>query len=205
MSKSDYLSCSKEISAYPKPNTNEIIWGGVTEYSNAHTPWLEPFTVPSVLPYGQAIPTNEKGNNPMYATNAKMTADMTANVQDVRDANQRRYLRSQADDIFYEKKDELKFRFFIYVKPPETVAEYIQRIKDGAYTLDEKYLDKSVWNVSNIDWRTPDQKEDKAGYEAARAKLEELKQKLEEDIEILSPREALDSLRAFREVDTATL
>lgn len=174
---------------------------GISEYSNAHTYWLEPLTVPSVGSNGEKYPEKQEGNNPMYANTINTVA---ANYEDSRDTKQRRYLRSQASDAFYALKRDLKEKFFITVPNPTTLGEAIQRIKDGKFSFDyEKDAERDYsWGLLHyINWRTEEMKEDQDGYKAARARLNKAYNELEQDIEILDPERALSRLRDFAAKD----
>jgi len=117
-------------------------------------------------------PVQEKGNKQMhtYANNAEQFA-----------IEQRNFLFGKLSSAFTEKDFDLRKAFHLMDDDrPTSVKEFVQRIKDGKFTLpkdwdeeqdeDDCYFDLSDF-VYALRWRDPAVKEDKAGYKAARETL----------------------------------
>lgn len=106
-----------------------------------------------------------------YATANVITADSIESAQ-------REAVRSTLRSAYDKVRSELKKQFgLVDDDAPRSPAELVKRIADGHYTIDKEYVDYEGWGAESairyIRWRNPETVEDKAGYKAARAKLDE--------------------------------
>lgn len=127
----------------------------------------------------------------------------TINVADNTEKDQRKYLKSRLYDAFYEKKADAKRKFgLVDDKAPANAEELIDRIKNGKFTVTPKEQ-RSRWEgpFEAIRWRDPSVKEDKDGYEAAKAELEKAFKEAEDVIVIKTPSEGLDAVKAFQALE----
>jgi len=123
------------------------------------------------------------------------------NTSDSIEAKQRRSLSSALHNAFHDKIDAAEKQFNINAgTAPGTVAEFIQRIKDGKFSIKPDQEDQyagSFWYV--IDWKDPSVTVDKDGYKAARAALETEYHALELRIGIIPVADALAAVEAYRD------
>lgn len=148
------------------------------------------------------IPDQRKENTmtkcaPIAYANASLTKSDPVETQ-------RTYLLDRLRDVNYAKERALSKQFFLTVDQPETLKDFLDRIKNGQYTLpDNIYNDKDnrYWNVIDffylVDWRLPDQKADQTGYKKAKNVLDEQKTKVKDTIMIADPADGLKALQEF--------
>lgn len=116
------------------------------------------------------------------------------------EAKQREYLSYRLDDIYVEKRDELRTFFKLDpVDAPKTLREAIEMLKSGDYTAEDKTLDTKQHYISDAfaRLRWTKEKPDQAGFEAACDKLSVALTKTQDKIKILDPKEGLAALEAF--------
>jgi len=141
----------------------------------------------------------KEDNNMRYYDQAQNISTTGVMVQsEPETVAQRRHLQNRLQDIKYWKRENLRFAFFLDVKEPKNVRELVARIKADQFTLPAEE-DDTYW--ASIDWRLPNQKANKAGYDAAVEKMNAAAKKVADDIEILSPEKGLEALRAFEVED----
>lgn len=84
---------------------------------------------------------------------------------------------------------------------PATAKEFVQRIKDGKFTLRDEDSEDCYYTDAdfayNIRWRDPSVKEDKDGYTAAKKNMEAAYNAAKDQIYISSPEAGLKALQEF--------
>lgn len=118
---------------------------------------------------------------------------------------QRSYLYDRLYRLRDNKDEELQ-KLYNVSSPdaPKTMADLIERIKDGKFTEkkpkeeDDSWYEDTYW-VYWFNWRDPADKADKPGYKTARAKLFDAFARVKDDITVLDPKDALASVRTFDE------
>lgn len=139
---------------------------------------------------------NKKEEIPMsaYSSATVITADSI-------EAKQRKTLASALYDAFRDKVTAAKKQFGLMAdSSPETVKEFIQRIKDGKYTLTQDAEDayaSGFWY--SISWKDPSVSVDKDGYKAAREQLDKDYKALELRIAVLPIADALTAVETYRD------
>lgn len=111
----------------------------------------------------------KEGSKPM-ASYAQATVINPASIEAEQREIVRSALRTQRESIRAQLRKDFGL---VDDDEPRTPAEFIKRIADGQYTIDEKYLDyRSYAPWSYVRWRDPKKVEDKAGFKAAEEKLD---------------------------------
>ncbi len=125
--------------------------------------------------------------------------DRYVNVDANPENEKRDYLRERASNTFYSISSDLEKKFGLRDDDrPATASDYIKRILDGMYVLDEKNKDKRDYDPSRyITWRNPAIKKDQTGFDAANDLLSKEKTKVEDTIAILDTKDALAAVQAF--------
>lgn len=120
--------------------------------------------------------------------------------------NKLSYLASRLSSIFCEKSMALSKTYGLEDDDrPTTPKEFVQRIKDGKFTLTKRAETMEEENDSfdyycindYLRWRDPATKEDKAGYKAALTLMEKAYADTRDTINIATPTEGLAALKAF--------
>ncbi len=143
----------------------------------------------------------EEGINPMnYATATVHAA--TTETQD-----QRNYLQSRLEDIYYTKERPLYAQFGLTDdEAPTTPKELKARITDGKFVIiglpkddaEDDFDDCYYGGWSRlIRWRDPAKKADQNGYEAARKELKDEYQKAMDTIKIDDVKAGLEAVKAL--------
>lgn len=147
--------------------------------------------------YHNAIPHT----NATFITQAATTVN-----QD--DAKKRDHLASRIWSIYSKHVDTLREKFNMNDDiRPWNAKELVERIKEGKFILDKKFdkLDEDELDeyfdgpFDGIYWRDPDKVKDVDGFRAAMAELDIAYKHVQDDIAILSPEKALESVRAFED------
>jgi hypothetical protein len=120
------------------------------------------------------------------------------------------WLINELDRAFGTKDRELNKTFRMNGAPgPTTLEEFLQRMKDGKYTIEKNYLNDdgtirknsnySMWNglYTYINWETPETAPDHAGYKAASEKLSAAFKDAQRIIQIDTPMNGLAALKEF--------
>ena len=119
---------------------------------------------------------------------------------------QRRHLNDRLYGIVENKIAKLRVEFHLSDdEAPKTPSEYLKRIADGKFTVptDEDWK-RCRWNFDGyygIRFRDPKAEADQDGFDAATEALYSARQKVEDEIAILEPAQALKSVQEF---ETAT-
>lgn len=117
--------------------------------------------------------------------------------------DQRRALASALYDAFRVKVAAAKKQFGITGDAyPETMTDFIARIKAGTFVVAEKYTD-AFPSASYFTWKDPSVVVDKDGYKAARAALETAYKDLELKVAIIAVTDALTAVEAYKAPATA--
>lgn len=143
----------------------------------------------------------QEGNNPMnYATATVHAA--TTETQD-----QRNYLQSRLEDIYYTKERPLYAQFGLTDdEAPTTPKELKARITDGKFVIiglpkddaEDDFDDCYYGGWSRlIRWRDPAKKADQGGYEAARKELKDEYQKALDVVKIDDVKAGLEAVKAL--------
>ena len=112
--------------------------------------------------------------------------------------DQRRALRDALYTAFRAKVSAAKKKFGITGdESPESMKEFIARIKAGKFVLREEFED-CYPSASYFDWRDPSHKKDKDGYKAARAKLETEYADLGLRVSIIPVEKALAEIESYK-------
>lgn len=125
----------------------------------------------------------------------------------------REHLLNSLSAAFYPKEMELQKHFgLVDDDRPKTFKEFLERLKAGKYVqvkrnhLDDEYDyedDEDDFNpynpMSNLRWRDPKVKEDKAGFDKARESLRAALSKLNRQVMIVDLDKALDMVEKFEE------
>lgn len=112
--------------------------------------------------------------------------------------DQRRALRDALYTAFRAKVSDAKKKFGITGdESPESMKEFIARIKAGKFVLREEFED-CYPSASYFDWRDPASKKDKDGYKAARAKLETEYADLGLRVSIIPVEKALAEIESYK-------
>lgn len=84
------------------------------------------------------------------------------------------FLRGEARNVRETLYSKLRKQFGLSGDPaPETVEDFIKRIQDGKFVLEDMYKQKRTSYVTDyISWRDPSIKRDEAGYDAAKELLD---------------------------------
>jgi hypothetical protein len=128
-------------------------------------------------PATKKAPWKQKANQEEVTPMASYASATVVSAESI-EASQRSVVRDTLYSTVYKIKSALKKEFgMVDDDAPRTAAELIKRITDGQYTVDKEYIDYETYGaqgaVNYIRWRDPKVVEDKAGYKAARAQLEE--------------------------------
>lgn len=121
---------------------------------------------------------------------------------------QKDHLVSRLNDIKYQRREVLRTQFGLDELPrPKTPSELVEYIKAGKYVLkhEEDLEDDCDFSSSEfyyspwryIQFRDPEVKEDRAGYEKACKALEKLYDDTKDEIIVKNPEDALAALRQF--------
>lgn len=84
------------------------------------------------------------------------------------------FLRGEARNVRETLYSKLRKQFGLSGDPaPKTVEDFIKRIQDGKFVLEDMYKQKLTSYVTDyISWRDPSIKRDEAGYDAAKELLD---------------------------------
>lgn len=120
---------------------------------------------------------------------------------------QKDHLVCRLNDIKYQRREVLRTQFGLDELPrPKTPAELVEYIKTGKYVFKhEEDLEDDDFGSSEfyyspwryIQFRDPEVKEDRAGYEKACKALEKLYDDTKDEIIVKNPEDALAALRQF--------
>lgn len=123
------------------------------------------------------------------------------------EARQKDHLVCRLNDIKYQRREVLRTQFGLDELPrPKTPAELVEYIKTGKYVFKhEEDLENDDFGSSEfyyspwryIQFRDPEVKEDRAGYEKACKALEKLYDDTKDEIIVKNPEDALAALRQF--------
>lgn len=117
------------------------------------------------------------------------------------ESDQRNYLERRIYDVMETKDRELRRAFGLSDdNHPENVEESIARIKAGEYMLRDK---DSFWGqgFDRIRWRKPDAVEDRAGYEAAKKRMDVASEELSDKARLYSIADATKAFEEFKATD----
>jgi hypothetical protein len=125
--------------------------------------------------------------------------------ENMADGAARQYLVCRASDVWSEKREVLERKYGLTdEEAPKTAQEVVDRIKAGRFVFkDNTIKDDPNWYgryfepTRYLRWRSPDVKEDKAGFEAAMAKLQAKYAHLKDSIYVDSPTVAKSNLHEF--------
>lgn len=158
----------------------------------------------------------KKENNMCYSKNTSTGAVASISVApDRSDADKRDHLKAQLREARYEKMSEAAPLFNLNVNnTPKTFRDLIAAIKDGKFTIDEKFAkkvdakianDEPIWYspLEGIIWDGPQQ--DYAGYHAFEDHLQKEYQKAKDEIIVLPLEQGLEALRRFQALEVAAI
>ena len=127
---------------------------------------------------------------------------ITEIARDARLDEQVKYLKTRADNIFYEKDRELERAFHLRDdEAPQSIKEFKERVAAGKFSFydmseDDEFSDGFYYG--DIRWRDPAVKADRKGYNAAHSKLQAAKSDVMDAIMIKTPAEAFAALEAYK-------
>jgi hypothetical protein len=157
------------------------------------------FDIPAPSPYAY-------GKNTVKSTQANI--DLQVNMPQTQDPTDkaRNRLLERAGQASYEKRDEMRKAFnLIPDAEPETLKDFIQRIKDGKFVTDlteKEQAERTFWNtermLEEIEWRDPARVEDQEGFDAANVLLTKALNDVSDEIIVKTPEQGLEALRAFQ-------
>jgi hypothetical protein len=117
----------------------------------------------------------------------------------------REHLLDRAHSAQYQKRENARKAFGLEDDAaPKSLKDFLARIKDGKYVVDtdEKGMERERWDtrdvLEDIRWRDPSQKEDEAGFEAARKLIQQAYNDVSDEIIVKTPEAGLEALRAFQ-------
>jgi len=152
----------------------------------------------------KSVPVNtpeHKEKNMRYDNTVSIAVAPAPDAGNQTEKEQRRYLRSRLWSISSDKVEDFYKVFRLNDDAqPQTIKELKDRLASGMFVIRGEDTDKIVgWNsgVNYIRWRDPAKPEDQDGYDAAMKKLDEARQKAEDEITILPPEKGLEAVRAF--------
>lgn len=158
----------------------------------------------------------KKEKNMCYSKNTSTGAVASISVApDRSDAEKRDHLKTQLREARYEKMSEAAPVFNLNVNnTPKTFRDLIAAIKDGKFTIDEKFArkvdakianDEPIWYspLEGIIWDGPQQ--DYAGYRAFEDHLQKEYQKAKDEIIVLPLEQGLEALRRFQALEVAAV
>lgn len=107
------------------------------------------------------------------------------------------YLSDRIENAYYKANDKARKAFGLEDDtPPQTAEDFIKRIQDGKFMLNDETKKKNVYEPSRyIRWRDPSVKEDKEGFEADMKEFGALQQDARDAVAVLSPAEALAEVK----------
>jgi hypothetical protein len=112
--------------------------------------------------------------------------------------DQRRALKDALYTAFRSKVADAKKKFGITGdESPESMKEFIARVKAGKFVLREEFED-CYPSTAYFDWRDPSHKKDKDGYKAARAELDTEYADLGLKVAIIPVEKALAAVEAYK-------
>lgn len=155
------------------------------------------FDIPAPTPYGKTSVKTAQAN-----------IDLQVNMPPAKDPSEtaRNRLLERAGQASYEKRDEMRKAFnLIDDREPETLKDFIQRIKDGKFVTDlteKEMAERTFWDLDRmfeeITWRDPARPADEAGFEAANVLLTNALNDVSDEIIVKTPEAGLEALRAFQ-------
>lgn len=147
-------------------------------------------------------------SNKCVAKSTQANIDLQVNMPPAQDPTEkaRNRLLERAGQASYEKRDDLRKAFnLIPDNTPETLKDFIQRIKDGKFVTDlteKEQAERTFWcterMLEEIEWRDPARKEDQPGFDAANELLTNALNDVSDEIIVKTPEQGLESLRAFQ-------
>ena len=111
------------------------------------------------------------------------------------------HLHSRAQEIFWEKDKVLVKTFNVHDDPmPETFEDLYERITQGRFIINEEAKRKGTYGgpLRYVQWRDPAKIRDKAGYDAAKEKLDEAFQDLMDVFPAGDYNASLEALKEFK-------
>lgn len=145
-------------------------------------------------------------NPPMVIKKEKQMGSLqhTLNIQAIQAERsetelQRRYLIGEIDSLYRDHKAKLQEQHGLTDQdPPKTWKDLKARLEAGDFQYDGKDEDHEHYNALNhLRWRKKGQKEDTAGYKAAKLKLKAAYSRAKDEIIILDLPAALEAKRKF--------
>lgn len=143
---------------------------------------------------------NPTANQITKATAMNTTLNISAQAPVSEATTQRQHLLNRLYDIDDAKYAPLRTHFKVDpVEGPKTLKDLFQKIKDGDYTVDEKFLEKKQYSALDALYHVRWTKEvaDQKGYEAAVEAVKKDYKATKDTIMIADPKEGLEALRAF--------
>jgi len=150
----------------------------------------------------------QKGNNPMYekfeAKSATAAVSITAPPAETDAEKQRRFLGQRVIEVSCEKVSDLRKQFKIDDSGfrPRTAQEALARLTAGGFTIrgSDKTDPVPYRGLDyHFSWRGPDDKADRAGYDAAYAEMSKLMSDSLDKIRVADPKDGLTILEAFKD------
>lgn len=116
------------------------------------------------------------------------------------------HLLIRASEAQNTKYNDLRKAFHLDADAePETIKDFIERIRDGKFVLDlteKEQAERTFWNVERLieefEWRDPAVPADEAGFEKANEALRQSLNDVSDEIIVKTPDQGLESLRAFQ-------
>ncbi len=155
-------------------------------------------------------PIIKESKDMAYAAQVKIDVDAAAKSAD---ADKVRHLKDRVHQTYWSKYGDLERTFKLYVdNTPKTFEELIAKIKEGKYTVDSKIQKKFEAKKADFEgdnfgdfwyhgplyglvWDGP--QPDRKGFDAASEALAKARDRVIDDVEILSPVDGLAAFRAF--------
>lgn len=121
-------------------------------------------------------------------------------------AKGKEHLLSRAHSESWNKRRALRKAFHLDPdSEPETLKDFIQRIKDGKFETDlteKEQAERTFYSLERmfeeIEWRDPAVPADEAGFNAAEATMDKAYEDVRDDIVVKEPEAGLEALRAFQ-------
>lgn len=112
---------------------------------------------------------------------------------------ERIHLRDRAYPLFDKKLNQILRHYHLQDDEyPQTAKEAIERIRQGRFVLPEKDEELRGYSLMDrIKWRDPNAKPDKEGAKLPKENLEKDYNHLMDSINVYTPKEGLEALRAF--------
>ncbi len=156
--------------------------------ATVNTNWM---IVDECCSFAPNAPTQEK-SVPCQKKEKTMYVDNDKHIE----SSKINYLSDRLDGIYYTIDGRLKKQFGMVNDPaPETAEDFIKRVQDGKFVLNDETKKKNVYDPSRyIVWRDPSVKEDTEGFKAAKKQYDEAARKVRDTIAIGTPAEALEAI-----------